>query len=282
MPDRIQETRQQEVAAHYRRPDLLDAIRAGLAQLGKSPETATLDDLAPVEEFHIGGRPATKEVLDQLDLRPGARVLDIGCGIGGPARFAAATYGVQVDGIDLTPDYVATGGELCRWVGLAGKVTLHHGSATALPFADATFDAAYMLHVGMNIADKATVMREAARVLQPGGRFAVYDVMRLGPGAITYPVPWAAHEGLSSVATPDEYRAALREAGFAITAERERRQFAIEFFDKLRARQAAAAPPPLGLHQAMGADAKLKMANLVESLKAGTLGPCEIVARGEV
>lgn len=272
--------RQEDVAAHYRVPGLLETIRAGLATLGKTPETATLDDLAPIEEFHIGGRPATKEVLDQLELEARDQILDIGCGIGGPARFAARTYGLRVCGVDLTADYIEIGQEICGWVGLAEQVTLRQGSATAMPFTQGRFDAAYMLHVGMNIADKETLCREAARVLKPGALFGIYDVMRLNDEPLKFPVPWAAHAGLSSVAAPSVYKEALQLAGFDVAAERNRREFAIAFFENLRAKQeAAGAPPPLGLHQVMGGDAKVKMANLLENLKAGRLGPCEIIAR---
>lgn len=281
MPDKSSDgPQQQDVAAHYRLPDLLAAIRAGLAALGKSPDNVTLEDLAPVEEFHIGGRPATREVLDQLKLQPGDHLLDIGSGIGGPARFAASAYGVRVTGIDLTPDYVETAAALTQWVGLQDRVAFRQGSATAMPFTQGKFDAACMLHVGMNIADKEGLCREAARVLKPGAPFAVYDVMRLGDGEIAFPVPWAAHEGLSSVATPDQYKEALHLAGFEILAERNRREFAIEFFEAIRARSAAAGgPPPLGLHLVMGQDAPVKIGNVMEGLKAGRLGPCEVIAR---
>jgi cyclopropane fatty-acyl-phospholipid synthase-like methyltransferase len=222
-------------------------------------------------------------VLDQLGLQPGQHLLDIGSGIGGPARFAAATYGVRVTGIDLTPDYVETAETLAQWVGLADRVAFRQGSATAMPFTQGSFDAAYMLHVGMNIADKEGLCREAARVLKAGSLFAIYDVMRLGDGDIRFPVPWAAHEGLSSVATPDQYKEALHLAGFEILAERDRRAFAIQFFETMRAKNAAAGgPPPLGLHQVMGPDAPVKIGNLLESLKAGRLGPCEVIARKRV
>lgn len=275
--------RPEDVTAHYRVPHLLETIRAGLAALGKTPESVSVEDLAPIEEFHVGGRPATKEVLDQLGLQSGNQVLDIGCGIGGPARFAASAYGVRVCGIDLTADYVEIGQELSRWVGLAEKVSLRQASATSLPFTQGMFDAAYMLHVGMNIAEKQTLAREAARVLKPGGLFAIYDVMRLNEEPLKFPLPWAAHAGLSSVDAPNTYKEALQLAGFDIVAERNRRDFAIAFFDNLRAKQkAAGAPPPLGLHQVMGDNAAVKMANMLENLQAGRLGPCEIIARKRV
>lgn len=280
MSETVLGPRPQDIAAHYRRPGLLEEIRAGLAKLGKSPESVTLEDLAPVEEFHIGGRPATKGVLDQLALQPDQHILDIGCGIGGPARFATATYGVRVSGIDLTPDYVEAGQELCRWLGLADRINLRAGSATALPFAQGSFDAAYMLHVGMNIADKETLAREAARVLRPGGLFAIYDVMATKDEPLTYPVPWAAHAGLSSLAPPEAYREALQLAGFEIVAERNRHAFAIAFFENLRAKMKdAGGPPALSLQQLMGAETPLKMANMLENLKAGRIAPCEIIAR---
>jgi SAM-dependent methyltransferase len=280
MPTHPAEPRQQEVAAHYRVPDLVALIRAALATLGKSPDNVTPEDLGPAEDFHIGGRVATKEVLDQLRLKSGWHVLDIGSGIGGPARFAAHEYGVRVTGIDLTPDYVETAATLTQWVGLSDRAGFRQGSATSLPFTQGSFDAAYMLHVGMNIDDKETLCREAARVLRPGALFAIYDVMRLGEGAITFPVPWAAHEGLSSVATPDAYKEALQLAGFELVAERNRRDFAIQFFDTMRAKnEAAGGPPPLGAQLVMGSRAPVMIGNLVASLKAGTLGPVELIAR---
>lgn len=272
--------RQQEVAAHYRVPDLLASIRAALAASGKSADALAPDDLAPAEEFHIGGRVATREVLDQLRLKTGWHVLDIGSGIGGPARFAAHEYGVRVTGIDLTPDYVETAATLTKWLGLGDRANFRQGSATSLPFTQGSFDAAYMLHVGMNIDDKEALCREAARVLRAGAQFAIYDVMRLGEGDLAFPVPWAAHAGLSSLAPPAAYKEALQLAGFELIAERNRRDFAIQFFDTMRAKnEAAGGPPPLGAHLVMGSRAPVMIGNLVAGLKAGVVGPVELIAR---
>lgn len=156
------------VADHYARGDLIGAIREGLARIGKSESTVTAEDLAPVDEFHIGGRAATEELARQLALAAEDRVLDIGCGLSGPARQIAVNYGCHVTGIDLTRDYVDAGNVLSGWLHLEERVSLHQGNALALPFADASFAAAYMLHVGMNVGDKPALFAEAARVLRPG------------------------------------------------------------------------------------------------------------------
>jgi ubiquinone/menaquinone biosynthesis C-methylase UbiE len=271
---------QQEVSAHYTHGDLIAAIRDGIATLGKSTDSLTIDDLAPIDEFHIGGRQASEHFLDQLELTPEKHVLDIGCGLGGSARFAASRYRCRVDGIDLTPEYVETGRALCGWVGLAGRISLHQGSALAMPFADGAFDGAYMLHVGMNIADKATLCAEVGRVLRPGSLFGIYDVMRIGDGDLTFPVPWATTAASSAVAEPAQYRSALQAAGFAVIAEHNRRDFALTFFEQLRARtMATSGPPPLGLHVLMGRNAPDKIRNMTRNISESRIAPIELIAR---
>lgn len=267
------------VAEHYNHGSLLDAIREGVARLGKTPDAVSVDDLAPVDEFHIGGRVATKDFLDQLAITSAHRVLDVGCGLGGASRFAANEYGCQVTGIDLTSEYVETGRTLCEWVGLQDRIDLDHGDATSLPYEAGTFDRAFMLHVGMNVADKGALITELHRVVRPEGRVGVYDVMQVGAGEVRFPVPWATTVAESDVATPAAYRTALEEAGFRIVAERNRREFAAEFFTALRARMAdESGPPPLGLHIVMGSSAPLKVQNMVGSVASGVVAPVEIVA----
>lgn len=269
-----------DVAEHYTHGALVAAIERGIAALGKTRNTITMDDLAPVDEFHIGGRRASIAFLDQLGLRDNTATLDVGCGIGGASRLAATHYGAALTGIDLTAEYVATGRVLCDWLGLANRVNLHEGSATALPFDDASFACAFMMHVGMNIPDKVTVCREVARVLRPGGCFGIYDVMRIGPGELTFPVPWATTTATSALASPQEYRAALTDAGFVIEAERNRHGFALEFFEELKAKTAGAnGPPPLGLHILMGATAPQKVQNMLDNISAGRIAPVEMIGR---
>ena len=179
------------IAQHYAHGDLERAILDALIAMGKDPDRLAIEDLAPVDEFHIGGRAATAEFFEKLGLKSGMHVLDIGSGLGGPARFAAQALGCQVTGIDLTPEYVEVANALARRVGLDKRVSYVCGSAVDLPFPDASFDAAYMLHVGMNIEDKAKLMGEVRRVLKPGAAFGIYDVMRTGDGDLAFPVPWA-------------------------------------------------------------------------------------------
>ncbi len=268
------------VAGHYTHGSLLAAIEEALQALGKTPETVSVDDLAPVDEFHIGGREASEHFLSQLPLDAETLVLDVGCGLGGASRFAASRFGCRVTGIDLTAEYVETGGTLTSWVGLEDRIALHQGSALEMPFGDAGFDAAFMMHVGMNIADKARLFAEVHRVLKPGGSFGVYDVMRTGEGALTFPVPWATSEETSAVAAPEAYRQALEAAGFQVAAERNRRDFALDFFAELNAKIAAAGgPPPLGLHILMGETRAEKIKNMVENIAAERIAPVELIAR---
>jgi ubiquinone/menaquinone biosynthesis C-methylase UbiE len=170
---------------------------------------------------------------------------------------------------------------LARRVGLSGQVDYRHASALALPFPSVTFAGAYMIHVGMNIAAKQEVFAEARRVLRQGGVFAVYDVMRDdGDSELLYPVPWAAAAETSFVDAPETYARLLEAAGFRVTKQRNRRDFAIEFFRQMRARAAqSGGPPPLGLHLLMGASAPQKIANMVANLEQGLIAPIEIVAR---
>lgn len=268
-----------EVAQHYHHGSLIGAIEDALSTMGKSIDSLTIDDLGPVDEFHIGGRVATKHFLDQLGLKSKHNVLDIGCGLGGAARFVNTVYSCSVSGIDLTPEYIETGMTLCEWLGLDQSIELHQGSALSLPFNDDSFDAAYMMHVGMNIEDKGALFREVARVLKAGAMFGVYDVMQDQQGIIEYPVPWATIQDTSKLEKPERYVEHLEEAGFSIQSINSRRDFALEFFEQLRAKtQSSGGPPPLGLHTLMKASTPEKVSNMIANIKAELIAPVEIIA----
>jgi len=222
------------VSNHYLHGNLLNAIEIALPKLGKTSETVNIEDLAPIDEFHIGGRQATDHLIDQLGFHDLQNILDVGCGLGGAARYVAKKYNNRVTGIDLTPEYVETGKILCDWVNLENKITLEQGNALSMPFQDNLFDGGYMLHVGMNIEDKKLLFSEIFRVLQPGALFGVYDVMQHKEGNLTYPVPWANDNNTSKLSSPSQYKDALKNAGFEVTNENNRRDFSLEFFKQLR------------------------------------------------
>lgn len=276
-------TVEQAVQRHYTHGALERAILERLAAAGKDTARLTAADLAPGDEFHIGGRQATMEFATELDavraIRPGLRLLDIGCGIGGPSRYFAGERRCRVTGIDLTQEYVDVAAALSRRVGLGDKVDYRQASALALPFPDKSFDGAYMLHVGMNIADKSTLFHEVRRVLEPGAVFGIYDVMREAEGPLVFPLPWASEPATSFVVGAPVYREKLRQAGFEVAKERGRRQFAIDFFQQMQARIAAGGPPPYSTQIVMGPTAPVKIQNLVTMLERGLIAPTEIVCR---
>ena len=218
---------EKQVAGHYGVTDLYERIIAAFAGAGQDVDALTADDLKPVDEFHIGGVAATRDLLDPLGLTASTRLLDIGCGLGGSARFMTQRFGAQVTGLDLTPEFVRTARLLSDKVGL--DIAFVVGSALDLPFEAATFDVVTLLHVGMNLPDKPRLFAEAARVLVPGGRFVVYDVMRFGDHP-AFPLPWAERAESSFLETPDAYLAAAEASGLALRHRADRGAVARAFF----------------------------------------------------
>lgn len=270
---------EQALVRHYAHGSLEAAVLDALTAAGKDLNHLTPKDLAPVDEFHVGGRPATKAFAEQFGPRPGMRLLDIGCGLGGAARYFAHEHSCRVSGIDLTAEYVDVANFLAARVGLGERVACVHGSALDLPFPENSFDGAYMLHVGMNIEDKARLFAEVRRVLSPSGVFGIYDVMRIAAGDLSYPVPWSSDAESSFVVDAAGYRRALEAAGFEVVKERSRRDAALESFAQMRARSAAAGAAPLGLHIVMGASAAQKVRNLTADISAGLIAPTEMICR---
>ena len=270
---------EQNVAQHYTHGSLERVILQALTEAGKDVDRLDPPDLAAVDEFHIGGRQATVDFAEQLGVRRGMHLLDVGCGLGGAARYFAHEHGCRVTGIDLTEEYVRVANALARRVGLADQVSYQEGSALSLPLAPGSIDGAYMLHVGMNVAEKSALFAEVRKVLKPQGIFGIYDVMREKEGELTFPVPWAASTETSFVDSAVTYRSQLENTGFQVLKQRSRRDFAIGFFRGMRAQAAQSGPPPLGLHILMGSTAAQKVANMIDNLERGLIAPTEIVCR---
>ena len=267
------------VTAHYQKPALLDAIVEGLKRAGVDPDAPSLEDLAPVDEFHTAGRITTLKALDMTPIDAGMHVLDAGCGIGGTARCLAKEKGCRVTGIDLTPGYVEVAEALTARVGLGGACDFHQGSVLAMPFADGGFDAAVSFHVAMNIEDRAGFYGELARVSRPGAPLCLFDVMKGPTAGMHYPVPWAETDANSFLKTPDETAALVSEAGFDVVEQTSLRDFAIDFFRDVFAKAAEMdGPPPLGLHLLTGANSPEKFTNYAKALDEHRIDPVIMVA----
>ena len=268
------------VAEHYTRGKLEDAILQAITRSGKDTASLGFGDLAPIDELHVGGLEATEAVAAHMQLQPGLRLLDVGSGIGGPARYFAAQHNCSVVGIDLTEEFVQVARSLTRVVKLEHLAEFRQASALEIPFASGSFDRAYMMHVGMNIADKAGVFREVRRVLKSDGIFAVFDIVRTGINAtMRYPVPWALNEETSFVAEIKDYREALERAGFRIGQERNRREFAIDFIRKSMSRMGSSGPPVLGIQLLMGDKTPEMLKNVLLLMEENVLEPVELYAQ---
>lgn len=231
------------VASHYAAGgDLAARIADGLRKAGKDLGALATADLAGVDEFHIRGRKATLELGQALGLDASAHLLDIGSGLGGPARTLAEAHGCRVTGIDLTPSFCEAAETLSVWVGLGDRVAFRQGDATALPFGDGKFDAAMTIHAAMNIAAKDRMYAEARRVLKPGGRFAAYDVLQGEGGEVLFPVPWAREPSISHLATPEAMESLLAGAGLRILSVTDATEESQRWFEAKAARMAQAAP----------------------------------------
>ncbi len=268
-----------KVAAHYGKSDLLDAIIAGLTALGIDPDKPSIEDLAPVDEFHTAGRLATQKAFEIMPLEADMHVLDAGSGIGGTSRYLAKQHGCTVKGLDLTPDYVDVARALTERVRLGDHCNFEVGSVLDMPFADQTFDAGVTFHVAMNIDDRTRFYQEFGRVLKPDAPLCLFDVMK-GPTAdMIYPVPWAETEATSFLRTADETEALLQQAGFEVTARSNLRDVAIDFFRDVFAKAATMdGPPPLGLHLLTGANASEKFQNYARALDEHRVEPVIMVA----
>jgi ubiquinone/menaquinone biosynthesis C-methylase UbiE len=236
--------------------------------------TATL---APVDEFHIRGRAATVEIATALRVDQSSRVLDIGSGLGGPARAIAELTGAQVTGVDLTPAFSAAATALSEWTGLGDQTDFVVGDATALAFADGAFDAALTVHVAMNIQDKAALYREARRILKPGRRFVVYDVLRGAGGPVHYPVPWARDDTTSFLASADEMVGLLQTAGFTVIEQAESSVESLAWFEAMTARLADIGPPPITFATFLGEDFPQMARNQVANLREQAIGTVTFV-----
>ncbi len=268
-----------DIERHYATDGIAERVLAAVRATLKPGEPVTSDALAPVDHFHGRGLAATREMVALLAPKSSDRILDIGSGIGGPARWIAQKYGCHVTGIDLTADFCRAANALNAATGLASKVDIVHGSALALPFADASFDRAYSQNVVMNIADKVTFYREARRVLKPGGILVLSNLARGTGPEPEYPAPWAATAANSFLSTLEQTKSEIAAAGLDILT------FKDTSADNMSAQQAVLrrleteGSPALSAHLIVGPQLRGYQINSNRSIIDGRIRSIEVVAQ---
>ena len=254
------------ISKHYGISGILDSILRGLESSGKDLRALTPDDLSPIDEFHTRGKESTIEIANLAQLHPHDKVLDVGCGLGGSARYIAKEFGCNVMGVDLTDEYIEVANKLTEFVKLSDKVSFKQASAIELPFSPESFDVVWTEHTQMNISDKVKFYEEISRVLKPNGRLVFHDVF--GTGNLPYyPTPWAEHDSMSSLCTQDEAREAIKKSNLVIDEWIDKSKLSMEFFKEMVKKAESSGPPPLGFHLLMGKTAKEKLLNQARNLE---------------
>lgn len=257
------------VTHHYARSGSLAQRLLDIAQGLGGSGSLTVDDLAPLDHFHMRGVEATAEFAEMVVPKPGQTCIDLGCGIGGPARWLAAHCGVQVLGVDLTESYCRDAGLLSRAVGLSDAVRFACADATRLPLAEDSVDLVWTQHAAMNVPDKAALYREVARVLKRGGRLALHDIMAGPEGAPHFPVPWSSVPEGSFLLPSGKIRELLAEAGLTELVWHDHTADALAWVHRRRADLEAGKPRPPGPQVLLGETFKQMSSNLAHSLEEG-------------
>ena len=256
------------VRDHYSAAGLTERLKTALAVFGPADQRLTPQQLAGLDQFHTRGLAATADLAKLASITSDMSVLDVGSGIGGPARALAVSCGCRVAGVDLSEPFVEAARYLTERTGQSGRVSFQAGSALALPFNDGHFDAVLLQHVAMNIADRAQLYREIRRVLKVGGKFATYDVVMKG-GDLHYPVPWARSPATSFLLTAEATREAVEKASLRTSVWQDDSETAKAWFAQVRA---SGPPPSPNLGLVMGPDFAQLAANLARNLTENRIG----------
>ena len=267
------------VGDHWATGDVYARIVAALERAGKRLDALTMEDLAPIDHLHARGFPATVELGDRLPVKAGQHLLDIGSGLGGPARYFAQRFRCTVSGIDITEPFVEAARTLTALLRMEDRVKLQHGDATRLPFPDVTFDGAYTQHVTMNVEDRSRFFAEAVRVLKPGAFFALTEHGLGAAGTPYYPVPWSEDGSGSYLIPPDETRRLLGAAGFTDVVLEETGAQYVDAYKRAIDLASKGALPPLGVHVLLGETAAEKTRNAARNIEEGRTRPIQVVCR---
>ena len=256
----------QHIHSYYSPNNLYNKITEGLNNLGKDLSKVTPDDLQPVDEFHIRGDTATKELIKLASFTPDMHILDVGCGVGGSTRRLSHETGCHVSGIDLSDEYIDTAERLTQLLNMQDRVKFHACSALDLPFDDNSFDGAWSIQMNMNVEDKLGWLKEMYRVLKPGARAVLYEVCGHANKAIYFPVPWAQDSSMSFLIPKEAFCNVITSAGFNIEVWNDKTDLAQNSFARMTEPKGESTLPELGLHMLIGNDIKTKAYNMRRNL----------------
>jgi SAM-dependent methyltransferase len=266
------------IHGYYSPNDLYNSIVEGLDKIGLDLSEITLDDLQPVDEFHIRGDVATKDLIKLSNFTPDMHIIDVGCGVGGSTRRLSHETGCRVTGIDLSDQYIDAAERLTQLLTMQDRVKFHAASALALPFDDNSFDGAWSIQMNMNVEDKLSWLKELHRVLKPGGRAVLYEVCGNKNSPVHFPVPWAQDASMSFLLPPEPFRDVITSAGFDIDVWNDKTDLAQQAFAHMTEPMGEPNLPELGVHLLVGDDILTKAYNLHRNLDEQRVSLIETVA----
>ncbi|UCH85387.1 MAG: class I SAM-dependent methyltransferase [Candidatus Latescibacterota bacterium] len=266
------------IEAHYTYAGLEFRILEALRRAGKDPDGLAWEDLSPLDEFHVGGRRATAELARLAGIDKSMHVLDIGCGVGGPARYLAGEHGCRVMGVDITPAFCRAATMLSERTGLSEKVVFRHGDAIDLPCESASFDLVWMQHMSMNIQNKVQLFCEIRRVLKQGCKLACHEVVSGDGGDLYYPVPWAREKQVSFLMSSHQFKQLLESDGFEMLIWEDVTTEARRWFERVVDRLQKHGQPELGLHLLLGPEMTVMSSNMLKNIVEGRIRLVRTVA----
>ena len=266
------------IHSYYSPNDLYNRIIAGLNEIGKDLSRLTLEDLHPVDEFHIRGTTATNELVRLSGFTADMHILDVGCGVGGSTRRLSHQTGCCVTGVDLSHEYIDAAQRLTQLFDMQERVRFHAASALDMPFEDKSFDGAWSIQMNMNIEDKLAWLKELHRVVKPKGRVVLYEVCANRNTPVHFPVPWAQSSSISFLVEPDAFRELITAADFDIEVWSDKTDLAQKAFAHMKEPVGEPDLPELGVHLLVGNDILTKAYNLSRNLNEERVSLIEVVA----
>jgi SAM-dependent methyltransferase len=266
------------IHSYYSPNDLYNRIIEGLNNIGKDLSSLTLEDLHPVDEFHIRGTTATNELVNLSGFTSDMHILDVGCGVGGSTRRLSHKTGCCVTGVDLSDEYIDAAQRLTQLLGMQERVKFHAASALDMPFEDNSFDGIWSIQMGMNVEDKLSWLKELHRVVRPKGRVVLYEVCANKNTPVYFPVPWAQNSSISFLVEPDSFRGVINAAGFEIDVWNDKTDLAQKAFAHMKEPVDDPELPELGVHLLVGKDILTKAYNLHRNLDEARVSLIETVA----